>query len=417
MLELLKRNITAGKFIGSGLLKTVAQTISGFVILRWLVPEELGQWQSFTVFVGYIQILTLGVTSGLNRELPYWLGKGNMELGMDRLKTAGYFITLLSLILMTIFLLLGLALYILDIFSLDKTIMLIFAFSIGALSIQTNFLGASYRSSGSFGKLSRIQLYNSLLYFILIPLIYFFGLWGYIVYQIILAVFLYIGYNHFRPYKIKYKFDYSHFKILVSVGLPMYIWNFLASFTRTIPQLILVLFGSPLLVGLYAPASSINTAMLSLPEYTNRYLFPQMAFKFGKSSDVREVYNYSIKASILLFIIMIFGASVLAFIIPYIFPIFFPKYVEGITVAQIIVFSGVFYSINALYHNTLYSIKVFKPFKFIVSFRILYIALFTAITYYFLKDLLLAVALGSLLSEIFNLVNYIYFLRKATQEI
>ena len=51
----LKKNQTAGKDISSGLLVTATQVISGFVILRWLDPSSLGQWQSFTVFVGYIK--------------------------------------------------------------------------------------------------------------------------------------------------------------------------------------------------------------------------------------------------------------------------------------------------------------------------------------------------------------------------
>lgn len=381
-------------------------------MLRWLEPESLGTWQSFTVFVGYLQILTLGVTSGLNRELPYWLGKGEEELGMQRLRTAGYFTTTLSVALMLFISLAALILLSLDILSIDHALMMILAFTTGALTIQTNFLGATFRSDQAFGKLSKIQLYNSLLYFALIPLVYFFELWGYIAYQIALAIALYLGYQLFRPYKVKYSFSKYQFKELVKVGFPMYFWNYLASSSRSFPRLILVLFGSPLLVGLYAPAASINAAMLNLPAYTNRYLFPQMSYKFGKNNDLNEIYNYTIKAATYLFIIMLFGGILLAIVIPYAFPLFFPKYIDGILVAQIVVFSGVFYSVNALFHNALNSVKSFKPFKFIVSLRILYIIIFTAIAYIIVKDILLSVAIGAVISEFLNLLNYIYFLRK-----
>lgn len=408
----IKNNKTAGKYIGSGLLKTAAHTLSGFIVLRWLEPESLGTWQSFTVFVGYLQIFTLGVTSGLNRELPYWLGKGDKELGMQRLKTAGYFTTSLSLGLMVTIALLALVFFALNILDLSQTLMMILAFSTGALAIQTNFLGATFRSDQAFDKLSRIQLYNSLLYFTLIPLVYFFELWGYIAYQIALAVALYIGYQLFRPYKVKYNFSKHQFRELVKIGFPMYFWNYLAGSSRSLPRLIIVLFGTPLLVGLFAPAAAINAAILNLPAYTNRYLFPQMSFKFGKNNDVQEIYKYTIKAATYLFIVMMAGGIVLSLIIPYVFPIFFPKYVGGILVAQIVIFSGVFYSINALFHNALNSVKSFKPFKYIISLRVGYIVGFTAITYLIVGELLLSVAIGAVIAEIFNMISYVYFLRK-----
>jgi len=390
--------------------------IAGFIILRWLDPTELGMWQSFSVFVGYLQILTLGTTSGLNRELPYWFGKGKRTLGMKRLKTAGYFTTKLSFFLMLIIMSIAIILYALNILTLNYAVIMIFAFSIGALSIQTNFLGATYRSTQSFDKLSKIQFYNSILFFLLLPLIYFFDIWGYIAYQTILTLALYLGYQFFRPFKVEYKFEKEQFIELVKIGLPMYIWNYLASLSRSIPRLILILFGSPLLVGLFSPAGSINSAMLNLPGYINRYLFPKISFQFGKNNDVNEVYQYVMKASLILFLVMMFFSIILALIIPYIFEVFFPKYIEGIVAAQITLFSGVFYSINSLLHITLNSIKAFKPFKFIVSYRLIYISLFSFVAYYIVEDLLIAVSIGAVMSEFFNVFNYIYFLKKARNE-
>jgi O-antigen/teichoic acid export membrane protein len=413
MKAFVKRNLTGGKYIFSGLFKTLVLTVSGFIILRWLEPEELGRWQSITVFVSYIQILTLGTTSGLNRELPFWLGKGDQELALKRLKGAGFFTTALSLAIMVLVTLVSILLYLGKLLSLDMVIMLIFAFSIGALSIQTNFIGATFRSTQSFSKLTSLQMYNAALYVLLLPLVYFFDIWGYIAYQVLLALVLYGGYWLFRPYKIGYKYDVEQIKELVKIGFPIYFWNYLAQISRSIPRLFLVIFGSPLLVGLYSPAGSINAAILNLPNYTNRFLFPQMAYKFGQSNDPKVVYDYAIKASKLLFLFMLIGATALAFIIPPVFEAYFPKYVGGILAAQITVFSGVFYSINALLHNALNSIKSFRSFKYIVGYRLVFICLFAYVASIFFKDTLVVVSVAAVLSEFFNLFNYLYFFRKA----
>jgi O-antigen/teichoic acid export membrane protein len=405
-------NSTASKYISSGLVKAAAQTIVGFVILRWLNPEELGKWQSFTVFVGYIGILTLGVNTGLNRELPYLIGKENKKKGIELIKTAGFFATKLSIVIMAIVLLLSIFFYYFDVFDLDKVLMFLLAFSTGALAILTNFLGSTFRSSKEFNKLTRIQFINSILFFILLPLVYFFNIWGYIIYQTILALYLYLGYLFFRPYKVKYNFNKNDFILLFKTGFPIFFWNYIGRQTRTIPRLVLVLFGSPLLVGLFSPAGSINAAMLQLPAYTNRYLFPQMSFKFGKSNSYTEVFNYAFRASKYLFLIMLSGVTLLSIFIPYIFTIFFPKYIDSVKIVQIVLFSGVFYSVNTVMHNALNSIKIFKPFRIISILKIIYIILFISVSYYIGKDLLLSVAIGALMSEAFNTITYIIVIKK-----
>lgn len=405
---------TAGTYVSSGLLLAFSQAVSGFIILRWLEPVALGEWQSFTVFVGYIEILTIGTTVGLNRELPYWLGKNNKEIALKRLQTAGYYTTTLSFILILLVFITGVILFITNNLSLQHSIMLVFAFSIGALKLQTNFLGATYRSAQSFDRLSKIQIFNASLYFLLIPLIYYFNLWGYIVYNFVIILFFYIGYQTFKPYKIKYKFETSQFKKLVKIGFPMFFWSYIAGISMSIPRLLLIFFGSPLLLGLYSPAGSINGAILNLPAYINRYMFPKMSYIFGQTEDVYKVYRYTIKASLSVFFMMLIISTILVTIIPKVFQTFFPKYVEGILAAQITLYSGVFYSVSTVLHTSLNSLRVFKAFKYIVIHRLIFIVLFTGLAFYLTDNLLIAVAIGAVCTEFFNLLSYLYFFKKET---
>lgn len=416
ILKKIKTYRVAGGYIFSGLFKTAVHTLSGFIILRWLNPEELGTWQSFTVFVGYIQILTLGTTSGLNRELPFYMGKGETNLAIHKLKAGGYYTTVLSIGLMLIVVVTGFFLYLLKVFSIDLTIMFIFAFSTAALQIQTNFLGATFRSSHSFSKLTTIHFLNAGLYVILIPLIYFFNIWGYVAYQVVLAFLLYIGYYLYRPYKIKYAYNFKETIELIKVGLPIYFWGYLSQISRSIPRTMLVLFGNPTMVGLYAPAGSINAAMLNLPGYLNRYLFPRMSYNFGKTNNYKAVFNYTMKTAKILLPIMLIIGILLAVLIPPAFTQFFPKYINSILVAQITIFSGVFYSVNALFQSTLNSIKAFSAYKVIISIRFIYIIGFSALSWLIFDQLLLAVACGAVLAEFFNMFNYYYFLKKYSKK-
>ena len=171
--------------------------------------------------------------------------------------------------------------------------------------------------------------------------------------------------------------------------------------------------------GLAEPATALvlslpaeRAAMLNLPLYINRYLFPKLSFLYGKNQDKQAIYQYTIKSARYLLLLMIIVAIGLAALTPLLFKLFFPKYIDSVLATQIILFSGVFYSVNALFHNSLNSLKHFKPFKFIITLRIVFIIGFAVLFHSLTHDLLIAVALSAATSELLNMFNYIYFLRK-----
>lgn len=403
--------MTAANYVGSGLVKTLFQTLSGFIVLMWISPEELGQWQSFTVFVSYITILGLGVPHGLNRELPYLLGKKKLEVAMTLLKTAGAYVTMLSFGIILLVSLISVTLFFLEVFNMNQSLMLFAAFSIGAFSLQTNLIGATFRSNQAFDKLAYLQYFMAFCHFILLPIVYFYGIWGYISYQALITIFFYWGYWFYRPYKVKYKFIKEDFKLLVKIGLQMFIWDYLAQSLRTIPRLVLVIFGSPMLVGLFAPAESFNKAVLNLPKYINLFLFPKMSYSFGKDQSIEKIKAYSFKSAKLLFVSMFFIALILALIIPYAFELFFEKYLDSVKVVQIVLFSGVFYSVNALFHNSINSLKMFRYFKIIISLKALFLIMSISLSYFFTDNLLIAAAVGLVASEFLSTIVYVSIIK------
>lgn len=408
MIKRLKQNLTSsgGFYVASGMFKTASITISGIVVLKWLNPEELGYWQSFLVGVGYIQILTLGTTSGLNREIAFLIGKNKLDEAIERLKTVGYFTRLLSFILMLLVGLIAIILYSLGKYNIQDGILFFLAFGTGALTIQTNFLGATFRSSSSFKVLGKVQFFVSLLYFLLLPLVLFFGLWGFVFYQVILSFSLYLGYYLYRPYKVNYEFNKQYLFEIIKTGLPMYIWNYLASISRSIPRLILATYGGPIALGLYSPAGSINNAFMSLPLYVNRFLFPKMSYIFGNTGDKKKVYDFTMNSAWKLLLLMLLLSIGVILFIPYVIEYFFNNYSKGIAAIQITLISGVFYSVNTMIHNAINSLKVYNVFKWIILYRFIFVVLFTWVGYYFFNSILIAVSIGSLVSEVLNFLNY-----------
>jgi O-antigen/teichoic acid export membrane protein len=401
-------------YISSGLFKTIIHTLSGFIILRWIRPEELGVWQSFTVFAIYLNIFTLGVPTGLNRELPFWLGKKEHDKAINILKSAGSYISRISMYILILTTLVCLILYSTNIVSSTSSLMLFSAFSIAIVKIRANFLGVTYRSNQSFKQLGRIQFIMAFIQLILIPIVYFLGIWGYILYQLIVVITLYTGFYIKRPYKVKYEFNKTLLLSLIKVGLPMFIWNFLVTSSKSIPRLTLVFFGAPYLVGLFSPAESLNKAVQQLPNYINLFLFPKISFKFGQTNDKTVVTKKVFIAATYIFFIMLLITIVIISLTPILFETLFPKYIKATLAVQVILFSCAFFSVSQLLHNTINSFKEFYLFRYLVPMRFIFTIASIFVTHLIIDDLILSVAFGTTITEILVMVSYIYMVKYRT---
>lgn len=381
--------------------------VSGIIILSWLSPEELGSWQSIMVFVGYLQILSLGTTSGLNREISFYIGKDEREIALRKIESTGYFISRLSLILWLG--LVAISLFFLFFGDLDsfKVLIIFLAFTIGISQLAGNFLQSTFRSSKSFLVLSKIQLANGMLFFLLLPLVYYWGIQGYMFYQLVINLTLLFVLYWFRPFKVKYRYDRAEIIDMIKVGLPMYFWNYLQQVSRSIPRLALVAFTSPVVIGFFSPAGSVSTAMLALPKFIGSYLFPQMSGAFGKTGSTRSVAIILYSALWKIGLVMVVLSTIVAITIPYIIEYFFPNYVAGIIAVQVAVFSGVFYCLNTIIHNAFNSMKIFRQFKLLVTLRFVYIIGGIVLMRLFTDDWLLTVSAAMVISEMANFINYI----------
>ncbi len=53
--------------------------IGGVLLGRLVAPSTLGLFAGIGLALGYAPLLQLGILNGLNRELPYFVGKGDRE--------------------------------------------------------------------------------------------------------------------------------------------------------------------------------------------------------------------------------------------------------------------------------------------------------------------------------------------------
>lgn len=396
------------QYVLSGITKTLAVSASGIIVLGWLDPEELGLWQSIFVFVGYLQILSLGTSSGLNREISFYLGRDERKVAMEKLSAIGFYITRLTAFLYLLLSLLCLVFYLTNAYEYNLILLVFFGFGIGITQLYTIFLQSTFRSMESFQLLSKIQLFHSALYFILLPMIYFFDLYGYVLYLSTIHLSLAVALTVFRPFRVRYEYKLSEVIEVVKVGFPMYLWNYLSMVSRSIPRLSLVAFTGPLTVGLFSPAGTVNNAMMALPNYIGSYLFPKMSGEYGRSGSKQAVSNIVHSALLKIGPLMLVLAIFISSLIPYPIEYFFPKYSNGIVAAKIIVFSGVFLCLSNIIHNAFNSMKSFRQFRLLVSLRFFYVILSIGFGSLIYDNWLITVPLGMVIAEFLNFLTYLF---------
>ena len=66
-------------------IKSVCSTLVGLAVMRWLNPFELGMWNTVSIFLAYLPFFQLGIQSGLNTELPVFLGKNDTKAAEIRI--------------------------------------------------------------------------------------------------------------------------------------------------------------------------------------------------------------------------------------------------------------------------------------------------------------------------------------------
>lgn len=316
------------KFTGSTLFAAAINFVLGFVTFRYIAPDHLGIWGTFSTFTVYASFLRLGIPNGMNRELPYYYGKGDHETA---LKCAS---TTLSYSLFTTFIALLGAVVFYFCFDFNKydslssdyfNTSIVFWITV-LIEPYTTYLSGTYRTSDNFDKLSKLQIIKAVIQAITIVLLIVWEFNGYLIRHLIIALVDPIYLHVFRPIKkIAIAFDWSIFKKLFVVGFQLFIVSYISSFVDTLPRLYIIKTGSSELVGLFSPVIILSSMIYLIPNTFSQYLYPTFSFAYGKGYN--RLYFWK-KMRLILFLSLLIGlvAAIAAYFLVDWLLLLFPKY-------------------------------------------------------------------------------------------
>ena len=364
------------------------------VILKFIPPDLIGIWQLAIVINTYCLFSNLGIIGAMNREYPYFLGKGDTLTAKSVVNTAHAYSLLNGLVIATIFLVAALIVA-------EKGQQWWIAFVtmavVAPLQLYAGYLEGTYRSSDDFGKLSCRKILLIPVYIITIILPWKLGFNGFLIRELFLAGFYTFIYYLARPVKVCWSFNIDVFKLLFATGWRLFTRNYSVKVAASFPRLVLVSFSGVASLGLFTPVSWMFTAVSGIAASFGIYLYPKLTYRYAqKNSPLDKV---AIKASLSAMLFLLPGVILGVCVLPWLIQTLMPQYIPATRAAQVTLVASLLECMSV-------ATIIFASLK---AWRVMFI--YTASTlvlrfigawggFYALQDPLLGVACGMLVTSI-----------------
>jgi O-antigen/teichoic acid export membrane protein len=325
------------RFASSQLLSNFLRMVAGFVVVRMVEPSTYGQFAGVGVFLGYILLGHGGILNGISRELPYELGRGNKEYAVQLANSANFITFVIGIIASTLFL--GFGIY--HLFTGDTvtgTIFISYALPAFLYLYNKQYLPSLYRTNKDFDSLSRQNILTGIGNVLSVIFVYQWGLWGLCIRQIFIFVYETWLLHKKKPYRITLQYQKDDLKKLLGTGFPIFVAGNINPLVTTVMNNVLFSLGGALNYGYYALTNIVSSAIGIIPNSFSQVIYPRMSIMYGEGKSVQHILKVNVKPLIFQFFVLFGMGLVGAILLPWLVPIFLPKYSPGIAAAQWMMF-------------------------------------------------------------------------------
>jgi asparagine synthase (glutamine-hydrolysing) len=315
--------------------------ISSVVAASFLTPVELGTIQTVLLLAGYLAYMDFGVVSGLFRNIPLHLGRGD-EVCLQPMVDATWlvlrFVIGAGIIVGVGVMLWGFVVLGNPLFGWAGLALLVTL----ALQPVETLMTILFRGAQQFYPLGkRLQWKNGIMCLtVFLPVLA--GAYGLILRNIIHPLVGTLLLKPGLPFRRRGKGRWGDALSLSRIGFPILIVNLLTSFLMVADRSIIAVLLGAKEVGQYALASLILAGFPVLPASLGAILYPRAAHTFGRHGSSRALFGYYWKSMIFNIIVILPTCAFVYFALPPAVHQFLPAYSPGIPAAQITCLSSVF---------------------------------------------------------------------------
>jgi O-antigen/teichoic acid export membrane protein len=316
----------------------------GIIVARMLGPSNFGLWKALQLILTYAIYSELGSLSAMNREVPYFQGKGEIER-VNRIRN----VVLGQNLFMALAVSSGLLLlyYCLPGVLPLSIELILFVCALVFLQQVYAYFEILFRSAHDFSMVSRLRLSRTVMDMgMAIVLIYFLNLNGRLLALTLTFILILIYILKRCKYSLRPEVDLRETLKLLRIGFPILMVGFSGTLYFTIDSLLILKFLGKTQLGYYSIALVFASLMLVLPGVISEVLYPRYAERFGNSDSISSLKLYVMVPNLLMAygFSLILGIAIL--LLPMAIMVLLPKYLPTIIPAKIILFGAVFYALS-----------------------------------------------------------------------
>jgi O-antigen/teichoic acid export membrane protein len=277
-----------GSLAGGNLAAMALRMIGGLLIARAVAPATLGLFNGIGLVLQYVPFLQVGILNGLNRELPYFVGKGDRRRAEELAAAAQAFALALGGAVAVA--LMGIAGWYLARGRaweaagwLANGILGFFLF------YSTTYLQTTFRTSQDFARLALVNALESGFALVLVALVALLNFYGLCLRAVLVAILSAAMLHHWCPVKVRPTWGWSHLKHLLKVGAPIFVAGQIYAYWTVIDSTLVLRFTGTTGMGLYAVVLLATSAPQLLPSAVSQVVYPRMAEQYGRTNNLDEL--------------------------------------------------------------------------------------------------------------------------------
>lgn len=333
--------VSIAALMGNQVLAGALTAVGGLIQARYVAPDVLGYYSSFAILAGYLTFLHMGSLTALQRDYPYWLGKGDAERARDVTAVCQGWIVVVCWLTTLVYAVLVVAM----LASGNYRAACGWASQLIAtgLMFYALYLGCTYRTSREFVSWSKAASLTSLTSFLLVPLVVVMGFWGLCIRGAVPTALNTLLLYRRRPVKVRSRLNFRDLWGMVKFGLPMDMAGFLATSctVSTMNSIVLKGYGAPML-GLFAFARVAETSMDQFGAAIQHVYVPRITHEMGATESVPACTRMALRATLggTLFMLVVIAIGIWA-CEPFV-RLVTPKYLGSVPIVRALLWIGLY---------------------------------------------------------------------------
>jgi O-antigen/teichoic acid export membrane protein len=290
----LGRHAVAAPFVMAVAAVNVTSLLGNVLAFRWVDPAAMGVWHTLLLVLSYLGVVRLGIVNGMGRELPFALGRGDVDAGRRIAATTLLYNVVCSVLVGgTFIVMLGASWSSGASWRVALPAMAV----VGASTMYLAYLQATFRSDRDFARLARVHWLQAGVGLLMPVTVYALGFAGLCLHAAAQSLAVTAYAHAVRPLPVRPRFELSVARGLAATGLPLFALSYLQAVALTFDRVILLQCGGVETVGHYAPAAAVLAAMAVAPGALSTWVYPRMSFALGRGESRARLRRMALRAA------------------------------------------------------------------------------------------------------------------------